>query len=58
MNAELGVLWTVLWSGTDRLSGFVQWISVPVIMLAIYGLTRLLGYSRWSSAVTACSGRP
>jgi hypothetical protein len=53
MNAELGVMWTILWWGTDRLSGFVQWSTVPVIMLAVYGLTRLLGYSRWQGAFTA-----
>lgn len=53
MNAELGVLWTILWWGTDRLSGFVQWITVPVIMLGIFRLTRLSGYSRWQSGITS-----
>lgn len=53
MNAELGVLWTILWSGNDRLSGFVQWIAVPAIMVGIYGLVRHLGYSRWRGAVAA-----
>lgn len=53
MNAELGLLWTILWWGTDQLAGFVQWITVPIIMLGIYGLVRLLGYSRWQGAVTA-----
>ena len=53
MNAELGVLWTVLWWGTDRLSGAVQWMAVPIIMLGIVGLARVLGYSRWQAAITA-----
>jgi hypothetical protein len=53
MNAELGVFWTVLWWGSDRLSGFVQWITVPAIMMSIYGLTRLLGYRRWQAAFVA-----
>lgn len=53
MNAELGVLWTILWWGTDRLSGFVQWTTVPISMLGIYGLTRLLHYSRWRGAMAA-----
>jgi 4-amino-4-deoxy-L-arabinose transferase-like glycosyltransferase len=53
MNAELGILWTILWWGTDQLSGFVQWITVPVIVVGIYGLVRLLGYSRSQGAFTA-----
>ncbi len=46
INAELGVLWTVLFTGGDRWSGFVQWICVPVIAGAIYGVSRLLNASR------------
>jgi 4-amino-4-deoxy-L-arabinose transferase-like glycosyltransferase len=53
MNAELGILWSILWWGTDQLSGFVQWITVPVIAVGIYGLVRLLGYSRSQGAFTA-----
>jgi hypothetical protein len=53
MNAELGVLWTVLWWGTDRLAGFVQWTTVPVIMTGIYGLARLLGYDHWRGGMAA-----
>jgi 4-amino-4-deoxy-L-arabinose transferase-like glycosyltransferase len=53
MNTELGLLWTILWWGSDRLTGFVQWISVPATMLGVYGIARLLRYSRWQSALTA-----
>jgi hypothetical protein len=53
MNAELGFLWTVLWWRTDQLTAFVQWMAVPSIMLSIYGLARILGYSKWSGMVTA-----
>ena len=35
MNAELGVLWTVMFSGSDRWSGFIQWVSVLIIALLI-----------------------
>ncbi len=52
MNSELGMLWTVLWWGTDRLTGFVQWSAVPFSMIGIYGITRQLRYSRWQSAMT------
>ncbi len=53
MNAELGLLWTILWWGTDQLSGFVQWMAIPAIMLAIYGLVGLLGYSRLQGLYSA-----
>ena len=53
MNSELAVLWTILWWGTDQLAGFTQWIAVPAIMLAIYGLVRLLGYSATRGAYAA-----
>ncbi len=53
MNAELGLLWTILWWGTDQLTGFVQWATIPAIMIGIYGLTRFLRYSRWQAVVVA-----
>ena len=51
MNAELGLFWTVLWWGTDQLTGFVQWMTVPVIMVGCYGLVRMLGHTRWTAAM-------
>ncbi|MBN1681173.1 MAG: glycosyltransferase family 39 protein [Anaerolineae bacterium] len=53
MNAELGIFWTTLVMGTDTFVEFVQWISVPVAMLAIVGLARLLGFSRPQSICAA-----
>lgn len=53
MNAELGVLWTVFWWGSDQLAGFVQWTTVPVIAIGIFGLARLLGYPRSQAALVA-----
>lgn len=46
INAELGVLWTMLFSGNDRWSGLVQWVCVLSIALAIFGIARLLSASR------------
>ena len=46
MNAELGLLWTFLWWGSDELAGFVQWFSGFAAALGICGLVRLLGHSR------------
>lgn len=41
-NPQILVLWTVLFSGTDQLAGFTQWIASIPAVLAIYGLCRLL----------------
>ncbi len=53
MNAELGVLWTVLFWGTDQLSGYIQWSTVPILAVVIIGLARLLGASRHQSVFAA-----
>lgn len=46
INAQVQILWTVLFWGTDQLAGFIQWTAVPVSMLAIYGLARVMGWNR------------
>lgn len=46
INAELGLLWTILFWGTDQFTGFIQWISAIGIGIAIYGLSRLMGAKR------------
>jgi len=46
MNAEIGIMWTVVFWGTDQLAGFVQWLAVWASMAAIGGLSRLVGASR------------
>ncbi|MDO8754235.1 MAG: glycosyltransferase family 39 protein, partial [Anaerolineales bacterium] len=53
MNGELGLLWTILWGGSDQFAGFVQWLAVPAIMLGIYGFARLLEYPRTQAALSA-----
>ncbi len=45
MNAEIGLLWTILLSGSDRLAGFVQWFAAWASALSIIGMARLLGAS-------------
>lgn len=42
-NAELGILWGAVFTGGDRLAGFVQWFSALFSALAIAGLARLVG---------------
>lgn len=53
INAELGVLWTVLFTGSDRWSGFVQWLSTISICLAILGIARMLGATRSQALFSA-----
>ena len=45
-NTELGMLWTVLVAGTDRLSNLVQYGATLVCMIAVYRLSRLFDWSR------------
>jgi hypothetical protein len=53
INAELGILWTVLFSGNDHWSGLVQWVCVLAIAIAIFGISRLLGASRPQAAFSS-----
>ncbi|MBN1304716.1 MAG: glycosyltransferase family 39 protein [Anaerolineales bacterium] len=53
INAQVQILWTVLFTQSDRLAGFVQWMAVPFSMLAIYGLARFLGWKKQASIFAA-----
>jgi 4-amino-4-deoxy-L-arabinose transferase-like glycosyltransferase len=53
VNGSLQVYWTVLFWGTDQLAGFVQWTGGIVTILCVFGLARLLGWSRLQSAFAA-----
>ncbi|NIN65485.1 MAG: hypothetical protein GTO63_12470, partial [Anaerolineae bacterium] len=53
MNAEIGVMWTVLFVGTDQWAGFVQWSAVAASMAAIAGLSQLFGASRAQAVFAA-----
>ncbi len=46
INAQIQILWTILFAGNDRFVGYIQFLAVPVSMLAIFGLARLLGWKR------------
>lgn len=52
-NAEIGVLWSVLLWGSDRLSGFAQWLSALACMAAVAGLARKIGASQAQSLFAA-----
>lgn len=44
-NPQILSLWIVLFSGTDQLAGFTQWVTSIVTVIAIYGLARMLKQS-------------
>jgi 4-amino-4-deoxy-L-arabinose transferase-like glycosyltransferase len=52
-NPQILVLWTVLFSGTDQLAGFIQWTVSIIAILAIYGLCRQLKQGMALSIFTA-----
>lgn len=53
INSQICILWTVLFSKTDRFAGFIQWLAVPVSMISIFGLARLMGFKRNQSVFAA-----
>lgn len=52
-NAEIALLWTVLLRGTDQFAGFVQWIAALVSAVGVFGLGRILHFSRAQSLFPA-----
>ena len=41
-DAQLNLLWTILFSGTDKYVGFVQYFAAMFAGVAIYGISRIL----------------
>lgn len=50
INVSLQTFWTILFWGSDRLVGYVQWIGAVVTILTVFGLARLLNANRVQSA--------
>jgi hypothetical protein len=44
-HAEVGFLWTILFAGSDRLTGFVQWAALIASAIAVAGTARAMGAS-------------
>lgn len=53
LNAQIAMLWTILFWGWDQLAGFPQWISALAGMLTIFGIARLIGWTRPQSIFAA-----
>ena len=46
INAQVQILWTVLFWGSDRLAGFPQWLAALAGIIAVYGLARLIWWKK------------
>ncbi len=53
INAQLQTYWTLLFLGSDRLVGGVQWLAALVTALSVFGLARQLGFARRPAALAA-----
>lgn len=52
-NAQIVVLWTVLFQGTDLFAAFLQFFSVLFTAMGIYAIGRDIGGSRFQSGIPA-----
>jgi 4-amino-4-deoxy-L-arabinose transferase-like glycosyltransferase len=50
INAQLQTYWTLLFLGSDRLVGSVQWLAALAAGLGVYGVARQLDFERRPSA--------
>src|SRR3990172_928729 len=53
VNAQVQMLWTVLFSGSDHFVGFIQRKALVASMAAVFGISRLLKASRPQAAFAA-----
>jgi hypothetical protein len=53
LNAQLLMMWTILFWGWDQLAGFPQWLSALSGIIVIFGIARLLGWPRPQSIFAA-----
>ncbi len=53
INAQLQTYWTLLFLGSDRLVGSIQWLAALVSSVGVFGLARLMGFHRRPSAFAA-----
>ena len=53
MNAEIGFLWVLLITNSDSLVFIFQWISLIIIILALYKTLRLLKFNETVSLITS-----
>jgi 4-amino-4-deoxy-L-arabinose transferase-like glycosyltransferase len=52
-NAQLNILWTILFSKSDNYVGFIQFFAAIICAVSIYGISRLLDGSIKNSIITS-----
>ena len=52
LNAEIGLLWIILFTNSDNIAFLSQWLAFIIILIALYKLLRRLSYSRTVSILT------
>ncbi|MFC2064212.1 glycosyltransferase family 39 protein [Chloroflexota bacterium] len=53
VNAQVQMLWSILFSGSDHYVGLVQWKALLASMASVFGITRLLKATRPQAAFAA-----
>lgn len=53
VNAQLQTYWTLLFLGSDKLVGSIQWLAALVSAVSVFGLARFHGYHTRQSAFAA-----
>jgi len=53
VNAQLQTYWTLLFLGSDRMVGGVQWLSALISAVGVFAMARLSGYEKRASAFAA-----
>jgi len=53
VNAEVGLLWIILFTGSDNIAFIIQWIALIIIFIAIYKILRLINISKIISSISA-----
>ena len=53
INAELGLLWVLIFTNSDNLAFMIQWLSLIAIIIILYKLLRTLNYNRIISFFSA-----
>lgn len=49
LNGQVPLVWSASLLKSSALIGFLQWFSLPIGILAIYGISRQFGLARWQS---------
>ena len=49
LNGQVPLVWSASLLKSSALTGFLQWFSLPIGVLAIYGISKQFGFNRWQA---------